>query len=688
MSSNSKKDTVDIETFYHKVTNKVDDSFIGIKIKNNRIDFYYPETYNFDESSIEKSREDVLAILQTIAIAKTHSDSRIKVESSFSNNEAIPLLSYLWIIRDYLMNGFYVNREKVLKKNQRGRVDWKRTLNGQPIISKGNVVYSDLVVSVKNELDNIIVEIHKYCVKKSIDILGWLFGIKSSNFIETKPFYKELKNVYIDTLRKELNQTFDDEKKIRLSHMLSIIEGLSEDQNGNELVYGVDSYAYIFERMINSIFGNRDATKFNPSANWYMKSSDYDKPFASSDLRPDTILIQGNIAYVLDSKFYRYGYTADNRDLPETTSIQKQITYGDFIKNNKMGDEIQKIRNAFILPYNKYENKLGLNGTLEYIGYSKTDYRKGAEDHEIIHAFLIDLKYVIETWNKRNHGDDVTNLVNQIENIQKTKIKQERDLEFASKVVHIKDGQTFVGGILSSFYASINNSKLKQTLTNKEILYVDGYFVINDTKYIDVEDGKKHLSEYAIANRDECCLAFNSVEENDEKLPYESCKTCEKRINAIPQKIKTDDEHNQRIFLRAQDADVERVLEDNHDAIDLKNKLFGSFAYNLDVLMNYDVDTPISINSLAKDSKVDNHKIEKLLKGSAMPSLVDCMRFIAAFELHPIVAHQLLASAGYDLNTSSEQHQFYNFLITYYYGDDLRSWQLKIAETNHLEWQI
>ena len=423
-SSTSKKDVVDIEINYHKVTNKVDDSFIGIKIKNNRIDFYYPETYNFDESSIEKSREDVLAILQTISIAKTHSDSRIKVESSFSNNEAIPLLSYLWIIRDYLMNGFYVNREKVVKKNQRGKVDWKRTLNGQPIISKGNVVYSDIVVSVKNELDNIIVEIHKYCVKKSLDILGWLFGINSPNFIETKPFYKELKNGYIDALRKELSQTFDDEKKMRLSNMLSIIEGLSDDQNGNELVYGVDSYAYIFERMINSIFGNRDATKFNPSADWYLKSKDYN-PFASSDLRPDTILIQDNIAYVLDSKFYRYGYTADNRDLPETTSIQKQITYGDYIKNNKMGDEIQKIRNAFILPYNKYDNKLGLNKTLEYIGYSKTDYRKGAEEHEIIHAFLIDLKYVIETWNKRNHSDDVVSLIKQIEDIQTAKLKEE-----------------------------------------------------------------------------------------------------------------------------------------------------------------------------------------------------------------------------------------------------------------------
>lgn len=683
-SSTSKKNTVDIEVNYHKVTNKIDDSFIGIKIKNNRIDFYYPETYNFNETSIETTREDVLAILNTISIAKTHSDSKIKVESSFSNNEAIPLLSYLWIIRDYLINGFYINREKVIKKNQRGKVDWKRTLNGQPIISMGNVVYSDIYVSVKNDLDNIIVEIHKYCVKKSIDILGWLFGFKSSNFIETKPFYKELKNIYIDTLRKELSQTFDDEKKERLKNMLSIIEGISENQNANELVYGVDSYAYIYEKMINSIFGNRDASKFNPSADWYLKSKNY-IPFESSDLRPDTILIHDKIAYVLDSKYYRYGYTSDKKDLPETTSIQKQITYGDYIKNNKMGDEIQKIRNAFILPYNKYNNKLGLNQTLEYIGYSKTDYRKGADDHEIIHAFLIDLKYVIQTWNKRNHGDDVASLVKQIEDIQRTKIKEERDLEFANNVIHIKDGQTFVGGILNSFYASINNSKLKQTLINKEMLYVDGYFVINDVKYIDVEDGKKHLSEYAFAHRDECCLAFNSVEDDDIDLPFESCKTCDKRSKGVAKKIKNDDEHNQRIFLRAKDAEVERILEDNRDALELRNRLNGSFGYCLEVLMD---DGGFTTNSLYKASKVDNHKIEKLLEGSVLPTIIDGIRLCAAFELHPIVARQFLLSGGINLDAPSEQHQFYNFLITYCYGEDIHAWRLKIAETNHLDWQI
>ncbi len=421
-SSTSNDGNEKLEIVYHKVTNKIDDSFIGIKIKNNKIDFYYPESYNFDDSSLETARNDVISILQTISIAKTNSNSNIKIESTFSNNKAIPLLSYLWMIRDYLQNGLYINKEKIFKKNQRGKVDWKRTLNEQPIISKGNIIYSNIVVSVKSELDNIVVQIHKYCIKRSFDIFGWLFGINGSSFIEIPPFHVELKPLYIDALRKELSSTFDDEKKIMLGHMLSIIEGLSDDQNANEIVYGVDSYAYIFERMINSIFGNRDATKFNPSADWYLTIDNY-KAFASSDLRPDTILIRDNIAYVLDSKFYRFGYTFDKKDLPETTSIQKQITYGDFIKTNKMGDEIQKVRNAFILPYNKNSkyNKYGFKKKIEYIGYSKTDYRKGLEDHEIIHAFLIDLKYVVETWNKHNHFNDINELINQIEKAQKRK---------------------------------------------------------------------------------------------------------------------------------------------------------------------------------------------------------------------------------------------------------------------------
>lgn len=671
---------------FHEVTNKIDDSFVGLKMRNNRVDFYYPETYDFNKTSIKDARKDILAILETIAIAKTRSNSNVKIESTLSKNEALPLVSFLWIINDYLKHGFFVNREKILKRNQKGRVDWKRTLNQQPIISDGNVIYNNLVVEVKNELDNLLVEIHKYCVKKSLDILGWLFRFNNTSFIKTIKVTDGLRKVYMNALRKELNNTFDDLKRIRLTHMLTIVEGLSDEENSNEIVYGVDSYEYIYEKMINSIFGNRDATKFNPSAYWLLKSEGFE-PFKSSDLRPDTILIKDNVAYVLDAKFYRYGYTANREHLPETTSIQKQITYGDYIKNNKMGEEIQKIRNAFILPYNKNNNKLNINKTIEYLGYSKADYRKGQEEYEIVHSFLIDLKYVVLSWNKSSNLDIINSLINEIEHIQKTIIKAEKDKAYADNIVKISSRQVFEGGVLSSFNATINNKKLKESLDNNQILYVDGFFVINDKKYVELDGNKKHLTQYALRNMNECCLAFDNTENSNDNLPFSFCETCEARRKNTTKSIRMSDKHNKKIYLRAQEADLDRVVEDITYALELKSKLNGNFAYNLKVLMDDSgYNTP---HSLYKQSTIDNHKITDFLNEKKRPKLEECVALCAVFDLHPIVSNHFLSSASYNLKSeNSLQVQFYDFLINYCYGESLHEWNLKISAINQLEWQI
>lgn len=397
------------------VTGKVDDSFIGIKIKNDRVDFYYPETYNISKmEDISSFREDVLAILRTINIAKTLTNDKSKIETNLSDNNSFALLSYLWIINDYLANGIYINREKVFKNNQRGRINWKRTLKNQPIISNGNVIYNNIVVEVRNDMDNLMVDIHKYCVKKSIDFIGWLFNLNSSR-IDVKPFNESIKKVYIIALRQEIDKTFDDYKKIRLNHMLKVIQGLDGNSNDNEFVYGVDSYYYIFERMVDSIFGNqKDLSDFNPKANWYLVEDNF-KEHPSSELRPDSILIKDEIAYILDSKYYRYGFTKEYDDLPETTSIQKQITYGDYLKRNNKAN-VKEIRNAFILPYNMYKNKFNTNELIHYIGFSKAEWKDNkVEKHESIYSFLVDTKHIITHWNKNHHEDEINELITKIE---------------------------------------------------------------------------------------------------------------------------------------------------------------------------------------------------------------------------------------------------------------------------------
>lgn len=401
----------------HSVTGKIDDSFIGIKIKNSMIDFYYPETYDISkEDDIINLRNDIFAILKTISLAKTFSESDDKIENKFSINGQFALMSYLWIINDYLTNGIYINREKTLKINQRGKINWKRTLNRQPIISNGNVIYNETVVEVRNNLDSIIVKAHKQCVKRSLEFIGWLYNL-SPKIIETEPYSGPTKKIYIEFIKNELDKTFDDYKKTRLNHMLNVICGLEISENKDEFVYGVDKFHYIFERMINNIFGTEKNLKdFYPSANWYIKNNDIKNKFEkvkSSNLMPDTVLIDNNIAYILDSKYYRYGHTADHNDLPETTSIQKQITYAEYLeKNNKK--TIKGIRSAFILPYNMNNNNFNTNEIIHYIGYSETEWKGNENGYESIYAFLIDTKHVINIWNKSNHSDDISKLIKMI----------------------------------------------------------------------------------------------------------------------------------------------------------------------------------------------------------------------------------------------------------------------------------
>lgn len=398
---------------FYAVSGAGDDTFVGIKARGNSIDFYYPYAYNFDFESKEL-RSQIVSILKTIDLAKTKDNSQANVFIKRDNEADFALDSYLWVIRDYLQNGFYVNREKTFKLNQRGKINWKRTLDTTPIVSTNRqIIYKDIVVESKDNIDNLLVEIHRYCVKKSIDYIGWIFGINSA-FIQTKSFNEYVKKQYLSALTKELSNTFEDDKKVRLSHLKNVIQGLDAGLEGKDFIYGVGSYDYVFEKMIDSIFGNEDITKFHPKGQWFLAKNRF-RPIDSSNLRPDTIFSNSEDVYVLDSKYYRFGATGEIKHLPETSSIQKQVVYGDFIESN-LSSKFKRVYSAFIIPYNKFDNKFGTNSDIFYVGYARMNSNKGKKSHESIHTFLIDLKHVVDTWNNINHSEDREKLITEISN--------------------------------------------------------------------------------------------------------------------------------------------------------------------------------------------------------------------------------------------------------------------------------
>ena len=395
-------------------TGKQDNQFVGIKIVNNQIEFHYPETYQLSEDD-EGLRKDILTVLRSVSLAKTKASDLSSYNTRHTYGYVFPLGAFLWIISDYITYGRYENREKIYDRGVRGKINWKRTMHSNPIISGGNVIYTNIVSEKKTQKDNLLTEIYYFCVQKAIDAVGWLYGISfDSDGVDYYKLFNEKK--YLVALNTELSHTFDDQKKIRLQNMKSIIMGLDDDMiNTRDMVYGVDSYDYVYERMVDSLFSRVDNIReFYPNATWDMVLES--GPVNSSNLRPDTILIKDNKVYILDAKYYRYGTTFKTSDMPETTSVQKQITYGEYVKKVKAG-EYEDVFSAFVLPYSKTNNmhRRRFHNNLEFIGIGKaTWYDTENVNSRNVVALLIDTRFLLTNWIKKNE-DNIDSIIRLIE---------------------------------------------------------------------------------------------------------------------------------------------------------------------------------------------------------------------------------------------------------------------------------
>ena len=167
--------------------------------------------------------------------------------------------------------------------------------------------------------------------------------------------------------------------------------------------------------------------QYNPNGYWRLNNQDETK---ASSLRPDTILKRDGKTYILDSKMYQFGVTHKIEDLPETQSLQKQITYGDYVSKI---DKTDKVRNAFILPYDKkkeFNDNIDViryrDGDLAYIGEAHVDWRndKSKTDYDNIYAYLIDFNYLLRNY-KRADYQIIDELCQSIENKVNSKNEDE-----------------------------------------------------------------------------------------------------------------------------------------------------------------------------------------------------------------------------------------------------------------------
>lgn len=400
----------------HVNTNEEGNRFVGIKADSENARVYFPMGYQLPNTEYELRRD----ILHLISVLSEFTDRKDRV-LHMKNFEAprsvdFPVNAFLEVI-DYYMEkrSYYTEREPIYKTSDRGNTDWAKTVRQQKPLLQANNSLIYLKQTVRNSTPNgrnLITQIHKYCVYESFQKLGWLF----TWYLPPKPDFPVEINRFLIELNDKLGKTNNDEDKRLFTSMKAILNYIDEETNKRQFYFGTDSFEYVWEKLIDRVFGVRNKDAYFPKASWHLRKG---KTRSFEALRPDTIMVYNNKIFVLDAKYYRYGITGEPLHLPEGRSIHKQITYGEYIStNDKFKDENGNnptVYNAFLMPYNSQDNTFDLSGIFENCGESTGEWKGQDNTYEHIQGILVDINYLMNHYTG-NHSRKIMALAESIEN--------------------------------------------------------------------------------------------------------------------------------------------------------------------------------------------------------------------------------------------------------------------------------
>lgn len=385
-----------------------DEFFVGVRFQNGTPQVVFPHGYDLPDDEKE-CRKDVFRLLAVLRRFSEHREGE-RTESFDNECASFPIESYQYVIQDFLANGYYVENEIRYSESIRGKVNWKKTVQKEKVQFDGkNAIYLKFQVKTNHTKENdMITKVHQYCVYHCFLRFGWLFF--SSNYLPIEPTVKFNKELFLSVLHSALSKTFNDAKKRLFQSMINIVLNIEENADIKSFSIGVNKFEKVWEDLIDFVFGEKNKDEYFPHATWHIIRDG--KVDQSSALEPDTIMKHDGKIYVLDAKYYRYGITGYEGHLPQTSSIQKQITYGKHIAEQKCEVPKENVYNAFIMPFNAGD---GIKYKFVSVGTADWEkYNKDTMNYAYVLGILIDTKWLISEYTKHN-ATEIENLAGLIE---------------------------------------------------------------------------------------------------------------------------------------------------------------------------------------------------------------------------------------------------------------------------------
>lgn len=358
-------------------------SFVGVfySSSNNITVIGYPKylSYSGDNLTTEDKKK-ILShmdlVCQAIELSKAGIRKSAVNENRFNpnndeDNEA-SVNKYLladYILMDYLKYGLYSKYTINHGKKAGGNINWNRTVNYTfPIIDR-DVIYLDTINSYKEEMSNLITEIHGCIVNQCAKIMCTSekynnIELPNVNFnfnIETDL------STYAQMLLKNISYVFTNRE---IALFKALITWCSISKFYEKYIIGVTAFDRIWEYVNKEVFGNITNTALG-TPSYHIKGKTYT---AIGEEIPDILRVFQNKGEgyfcILDAKYYCIELVGKNNSIkgaPANSDIAKQVQYyyhlKQIYKNNDLGNI--HFSNSFLVP-----NFIDSSDMLyEYIGY-------------------------------------------------------------------------------------------------------------------------------------------------------------------------------------------------------------------------------------------------------------------------------------------------------------------------------
>ena len=413
-------------------TAKAGSDFVGIKITQNEREIVFPMGYHLEKTEIDtskiekKERAQILNLIKSISRCENFRKGQIISRLNGKNTAEFPVRAMLYIIEDFLDRGsYYTEKESLYTKDSGGKISWARTVKKiKPVVSDSGIAFLNFIVRKNRVQENrLITELHKYCVRKSFEIFGFLYSplMPEEGLLQENDVLRNRKD-YAEFLQEKMDSTHIESSLELFSNMLDIINNFDSEDETKEASYGTECFQIVWESLVDSVFGtvsqNQKKKYFYPSTKWIF--ADGTKPRRNAPLRPDTIMILGEACFIIDSKYYSYSMLQNPRNensveddemesvlfhgsVPGSDSIQKQITYAQYIDRtiSRRAESLEKFRfapekicNVFILPEDNAEEKI------RYIGKATCGWQDGSKSYHTVYAVTLDTKFLLENYGK------------------------------------------------------------------------------------------------------------------------------------------------------------------------------------------------------------------------------------------------------------------------------------------------